>query len=337
MTEIYLTNYIGILHEAVYATDIIDPANTTHYMIGKLTQPAGDLIREVLSFQPFWFDSFQIGQIVITNSVAQGDPILFDPVNCYPWRFVFTVPVTDTDISEAAGVFTITPVITGERSSFTMRTDHGNSSENIRDHFVGCLITDYSESMLFATGMERLKASITYRGLRRVAPASDVSNPPIFPNSTSNRYKKDTNTVLTWDGDSMLPEIISFRWGVQIDFEDHPVDIVDQKYFEKITTGNAKPNFDFTIRRAGGTSKKIRDDFINLSTSGTRKEIVFRIYNSATEYRQVTLTDCVWNMVPNHTIDDQKVENIWIITGIAESMSLEFKDGLNKTTFYGIA
>ena len=337
MSETELVNHIGILHEPTNAvgTDAINPASTTHYLLGKATEPMGDYPNEELKFQPMYFNSYETGEILRTSSKVVGDPLLFEPVNCYPWKFLFCSG--STGISTDAGspdLFTIDPITSGQRSSFTKRTDAGNSSINDRDHYLGNRLFDYSEVFDFfdPTGEPRLQSSWNDEGLRRVDPESDVSNPPIYPNSTSNSYKKDDNTVLTWDDDSMLPEIGSFRWGVQLGTKDHPID--NQLYPEAYTTGNMLVNFSFTIRRAGGTSTSIRTDHKALVSSGTTKDIHFKIHNTATLYKDVVLNDCVWNMKRNHVIDNLMRMPTWIVTGIAKTITPTFKDGLDKTTFY---
>lgn len=336
MSETELTNHYGILHEPTDAVgiDAIDPANTTHYFIGKATQSMGNLPKEELKFQDHNFNSYYPGQINITSSKVIGESLILEPVNLYPWKFIFCSGATGiaTD-SGTPDLYTFTPITEGQRSSFTARTDIGNSSINDRDHFLANRIYDYSEIFNFADPAEpRLQMSWTADGLRRVDPASDVSNPPIYPNSTSNSYKKDPNTVLTWDGDSMLPEIASFRWGIQIGNKDHPID--NQLYNEAYTTGNALINFNFLIRRAGGTSSSIRADTKVLSSAGTTKDIVFKIYNTATLYRQVVLNDCYWNITRNHEIDNLMGIPHYIVQGIAKTITPTGKDGLNKTIFY---
>ena len=67
--------------------------------------------------------------------------------------------------------------------------------------------------------------------------------------------------------------------------------------------------------------------------------LVFKIYNTATLYKQYTFANCrITDMVENIIIDADFVAHPTYQISLAPlAMTMTFKDGLNKTTFYNIA
>ncbi|KKL28553.1 hypothetical protein LCGC14_2373990 [marine sediment metagenome] len=341
MSVQHTVNYLGWLQEAAYGTDP-NPNSNTHYVIGKNVtgqQPSAEVqvnINHYATYEP--------GQILTTNHQVKASPVGFEPVNCLPLKYIFQEAQDQanpaTGISEAAGVFTIDPttmVPLAQRASWTWRTESSNSGESVRDHYLGNRAIDLTESLNFVGGAaQRLQSVLNYLGLRRVTPATDVSNPPIYPNSTSQSYKKDVNTILTWDGDNMKPEMINFSWTVANEPQTHPVDA--QKYPEEQTTGNATYGWTVNIRRAGGNSAKFQIDWRDqLDNQASYNDLRFKIFNTATLYKDYTFGTCTITSIKRNIVKQASVAiPTYEIRAVPTTMAIEFKDGLNKTTFYNL-
>jgi len=340
MSETQLTNFIGWLQEATYGTDP-NPNSNTHYKLGK--NVIGDYPRVQRNVQINHNNNYQPSERITTKHIVQGN-IAFEPVNSLALKYLFT-QVDGTGISEAAGVFTIDPsaiAVNGQRNSWAWRSDLGNSTENIRAHYLGNMVIRYQEGMNFIGGSDqRLLAGIDYIGQKRATPATDVSNPPIYPDiGTTNdneHFKKDGNTVLSWDGDTMLPQVVQFNHTISNEPQSHPVD--GQRHVERVTTGNQTYGLTLNVRRAGGFSKQLDVDYADqLINDTTGKTLVFQIYNTASLYKKYTYTDCgITDMVKNIIIDSDFIAHpTYQVTMAPLTMIAEFKDGLNKTTFYNL-
>lgn len=346
MSETYLTNHIGWLQEATYGTDP-NPNSNPNYHLGKPTGPMGNLPRVKQEIQVNHFNSYAPGEIVRTKQVVD-DNLNFEPVNCLPWKYMFqkidgTGITDDGGGNQTDGIRTVAPgAITPseQRASWTFRTDTGNSSENIREHILGNRMTRLMETFNFIAGSDaRLQSAISYIGKKRATPATDVSNPPIYPQSISKSYKKATSTVLTWDGDSMLPQVVQFSWFVQNEFASNPVD--NQQYIEEATTGNQTYGFVLNVRRAGGFPINIKTDQVDqIENNGSKNDMIFKIFNDDVNdlYKQITFSTCtITDIVLNHVID-QNFQQVPTFAVLYTPLSITpvFKDGLNKATFYNI-
>jgi len=340
MSETQLTNFLGWLQEATYGTDP-NPNSNTHYKLGK--NVLGNFPRVKRAVQVNHNNNYQPSERITTTHIIQ-DVIAFEPVNSLALKYVFA-QADGTGISEAAGVFTVDPsaiAVNGQRASWTWRTDLGNSTENLRDHYLGNMATRYQEGMNFIGGSDqRLVAGLDYIGQKRVTPATDVSNPPIYPDiGTTNdneSFKKDGNTVLTYDGDTMLPQVVQYNMTISNEPQSHPVD--GQRHVEQVTTGNQTYGLTLNVRRAGGFSKELHVDYRDqLNNDTTGKTLVFQIYNTASLYKKYTFTDCaITDLVENIIIDANFVEHpTYQVTFVPLTVVPEFKDGLNKTTFYNL-
>lgn len=337
MSKQHTTNYLGWLQEAAYGTDP-NPNSNTHYVIGKNVtgqQPSTE-VNIIINH----YDGYQPGEVQTTNHQVKTAPLGFEPVNCLPLKYLFTEN-DGTGISEAAGVFTIDPtamVPLAQRASFTWRTESSNSGESVRDHFLGNRALDLTESLNFVGGAaQRLQSVLNYLGQKRATPGTDVSNPPIYPNSTSESYKKDVNTIFTWDSDDMKPEMINFSWTVENEPQTHVKDA--QQFPGEQTTGNGTYGWTINIRRAGGNSAKFQIDWRDqLDNQGSYNDLRFKIFNTATLYKDYTFGECTILSIRKNIVKQASVAiPTYEIRAVPLTMAIEFKDGLNKTTFYNIA
>ena len=88
-----------------------------------------------------------------------------------------------------------------------------------------------------------------------------------------------------------------------------------------------------------GFSKQLDIDYADqLTNDTTGKTLIFQIFNTASLYKKYTFTDCaITDLVENIIIDANFVEHpTYQCTMVPLTMVPEFKDGLNKTTFYNL-
>jgi hypothetical protein len=344
--EMYLTNYLGWLQEATYGAD---PNQDTvqGYRIGKYVRGAFPSMKREI--QVNHNNNYYPSELVPTKDILAGN-LAFEVVNCLPLKHLFT-KADGTGISDDGGanltdgIRTIHPVndpITPneQRASWSWRVDTGNSSENLREHYLGNMLADYTETMNFFSSDDRLQGAFNYVGKKRATPATDVSKPPIYPQSTSDSYKRDTNTILKWDGDSLLGEILNFSWTATNAQASSPVDASPkQLHVEQVTTGNQSYGLAFNVRRAGLNGRALQIDYRDqLDNFGSYNNMQFKIYNTASLYKDYTFSTChINNIVPNIIFESEILAHpTWLVSMMPTTMSMTFKDGLNKTTFYNI-
>ncbi len=347
MSETQLTSQLGWLQEATYG---LDPAQDTNqgFKIGK--NIVGNFPRVKQEVTINHNNSYAPSERVITKHVVQ-DNLAFEPVNCLPLKYMFTkndgTGITDDGGANLTdGTRTIDPVVdpvapNEQRASWAWRKDRGNSTENLRDHILGNMMLRFTETFNIIGGPDqRLINGFDYLGKKRVTPATDVSNPPIYPNSSNDSYKKDGNTIVTWDGDNMLPQLVQVQWNISAVPQSHPADVTPvQHNVERVTTGNFTYGATVNIRRAGGFSKNFDLDLIDqLDNKSSYNDLRVRIHNTASNFKDVTLGGCtITDIQENIIIESEFVAHpTYQITLLPLTWVYTFKDGLNKTTFYNL-
>ena len=352
MPETQLTSQLGWLQEANYGadpiTDLVAPGLTTVYKIGKNVVGNFPRVRQEITVNHN--NSYAPSERVINKHIVQ-DNLAFEPVNCLPLKYMFTkndgTGITDDGGGDlTGGTRTIDPVNdpvppNEQRASWTWRKDRGNSTENLRDHILGNMMLRFTETFNSIGGPDqRLVNGFDYLGKNRVTPVADISNPPIYPNSSNDSYKKDGNTIITWDGDNMLPQLIQAQWSVSAVPQSHPADVVPvQHNVERVTTGNFTYGAVVNIKRAGGFSKNFDLDLIDqLDNKSSYNDLRVRIHNTASNFKDVTLGGCtITDIQENIIIESEFVAHpTYQITLNPLTWVYTFKDGLNKTTFYNL-
>ncbi len=342
MSEQHTVNYLGWLEEQSYGTDP-NPNSNTHYVLGK--NVTGNLPNPKQEFTVNHNESYAPKEIVTTKHLLETSPLTYEPVNALAWKYMFagidgTGITDDGGANLTDGIRTVDPtalVPLAQRASWAFRSDEGNSQQNLRDHYLGNRMLSLVASYNFIGGSaQRLIEVMNYIGQKRATPATDVSNPPIYPQSTKESYKKDTNTVLTWNGQDLIPAMANISTTIQNEPQAHPVDA--QKFVEQETTGNQTYAATLNIRRADGNSADLWTDFRSqMDNDDSYNTLIWNIFNTTTQYRAHTFTGCRITEVRRNIVQQAGVAIPTYEIGLVPlAMVPTFKDGLNKTTFYNL-
>jgi len=257
----------------------------------------------------------------------------FFPTNLIPFYMALG------SASSSSGVHTITGVNSGSLPTFTVRTElkGGNVSKYISA--VGTKV--YSLSFGYNAMTPQIPASIGlgYMAIKSQTAALNSAHGGIkYPTDDytltgteqKNRFKADSNLSFIWDngGDNVnySNQLLNFNYILTNDIDPRQIQNQDEVEFQ--TEGNRSHIVNFQVTR--GDDKSIFDD------AGTKKDVKFKIYASATNYIQLTLTNCIGSVSESNYANFARGEvAYWDFKGEAESVSVEGKDGVS-TSFYGL-
>ena len=101
----------------------------------------------------------------------------------------------------------------------------------------------------------------------------------------------------------------------------------ETKYIDE---GNYTFPLSFTLWRGNDNTDAVWTDFL----AGTQRNVVFKIYNTSTNYSQLTWTNVTLvNVNPTYTINANN-QRLWQVNALAEDIAISSKDGVN-IQFYG--
>ncbi len=230
---------------------------------------------------------------------------------------------------------TLTNIDDGLQPTFTVRSEM--TGGDVAKYFaaVGCKASSLSNMINFASESPTLSETLTFDSIKTIDPPTwDGVVARKFPTNDgamtgterTDRYKKDANTVFTWNNIDYLPNLLLLNYMMT---SHHLLGFVEnQAELEFIDEGKYGFAFSFTLLR--GANQSIWNDF----NDETQRTLVFKIYNTATRYRQVTFTNCsLLKCEGPHDEDDQ--EKDWLVQGMAEDQTSVVIDEIDKTVFYG--
>lgn len=292
---------IGFAPEATPETDPITSADTNpndkYWKFGAYTFPF-ELGTEQHEYRPEYFlNSRDPNQLVLQKTYV--DPtIMFLPVNGIWWYYFCG------DSATVTGVHTVSAISTGSLPTLTHRwEDLGGTAPEYNSN-VGCKAQTIVWSGNFGNQSAiPMSMAVSLAGIKSAVPslnsAHDGTKYPtddglMAGTEVTDLYKYDSNMVFTWDGDSFLTQLTQFQYtGVNLFMKGG---IGGQTEREYIHEGYRTHNLLFRILR--GTSTSIFDDFL----AETKHDCVLKIYNTATNYMQVTFNDCaIEKLVPPYT------------------------------------
>jgi hypothetical protein len=259
--------------------------------------------------------------------------IAFAPVNGIPLYHIFGGSAT------VAGIHTLTAINSGSLPSVTKRFQTENASENIRKSMVGSKCTNMNLSV--KSSFDDIPAPMfigqSYGGWEVKAPTDTADHDPIFPDSIEDMYFLDGNSVLTWDnlGDQVayIDDLLNFEYFVDTFTNFH----TKQGSLPAFASAEGSRNHILKLQLLRGGDTSIYDDFIAQSLSSVGKQLVFKIYNTATRYIQLTFNNVIIEECEmNDALDqDNNAHEIYDITALAGSCVPAILDGVTATSFYG--
>ena len=323
---------LGWIYEVTEGVDpIASGGGTPYYYYGHYTKSRG-----IFPSRNTKLVSYYHGSRDPTNRVSYVEPrgsIGFAPVNLIPWY-----QYLGARADGGGGIQTITGINSGRLPFTTTRSESQNVSESIRESMVGGKVNSLNFQILNANMRMNTPALIGMgiQGMDVKAPTNTAAQVPVFPSGEEGMYYPDDNFEFTWDygGGSPVTE-----------YKDQ---LMDFKYIGTGanvlgTVGNTVTPYGveegmrdhlvmFQIIRGGDT--QIRDDYLAQTRSSTGKDLRVKIYNSATKYLQLDLTNLLMETCNMNDAEEKKGEyEIYDVVAKAETLTINGIDGV-AASFY---
>ena len=329
MVQSHRFRELGIAYESVKGTDPIGSGDD-YYKLGYRVRSLGKFPKPKYNIASTYRGSrdptLEIASADLTGTLA------FAPVNAIAWYLALGSSAT------AAGVHTITGIDSGELPYFTTRFETSNDTENIRKSMTGTKLktlnfelTRLNENVRFPAMM-----GINVQGTGFGAPTYPVTNTPIYPDSVSDMFYKDSNFYFTWyyGGDNLdyKSDVMNFT-GI-IDMTNQFLPLLQQLFPEEVSEGTRAHILRFNILRGNDTS--IYDDFAAQDRDTTGMDLRVKIHQTASKYLQLDYSNIFLQECEINDQNEAKNEDgIYEVVGIAESLTVKSNDGLTAATFYG--
>lgn len=240
--------------------------------------------------------------------------------------------------SDTAGdpeAHTLTNIDTGALPTITIRSEL--TGGDVAKYFaaVGCKVASLSNMIDLSGDWQFLSETLTFKGIKTIDPPTydgvvaskyPTSDGTMTGTERTDRYKRDANTVFTWNSVDYLPYLQHLNYMLSETLITGGKE--NQSEREYIDEGKYGFGFSFSLLR--GADQTVWTDFIGEN----QETIVFKIYNTATRYRQTTLSKAsLINCKPPKSEGNDS--NLWIVQGMAEDQTSVVVDEIDKTVFYG--
>lgn len=232
----------------------------------------------------------------------------------------------------------LTVLDSGAKPTRTVRGDSSSAdgSANLRRHWTGMKTGTYSEVIDQTQKNLYVAQNENMFGYQEVA-GQDSAVPPSFMGSVDDPYKIDSNFLFRWNadfaggGDDYAAELNSITYigdsGLRIDH------IQNQLYPNTIIEGDYIHGITMILKR--GNDLSIYNDWKNQKPNDTFLDLNYRVYQSATNYREVQLTEMsIQDIFLNDPFNPKLDESVYTIFATGTKIEVFLKDGI-ATSFYG--
>lgn len=230
---------------------------------------------------------------------------------------------------------TMTNIDTGTQPTFTARSELAGGDVAKYFSASGCKVSSLSNMIDLSGNFPYLSETLTFDAIKTNDPPTydgvvarfyPTNDGTITGTQRTDRYKKDANTVFTWHSVDYLPYLQHFNCMLRAN---HILGHVEnQAELEYINEGKYSFGFSFTLLR--GADQTVWEDF----NAETQDDLVFKIYNTATRYRQITFTNCSLITCKAPHSEDHNMKT-WLVQGMAEDQTSIVVDEIDKTVYYG--
>jgi len=329
------TNVLGWAYEAAAETDPINAVNALYWKPG-VDASQYSLPLETKKITPYYDGSTRDPVALKINRTEVIQALSFWPTNAIPLYMYLG------EASSAAGVHTITGLDSGSLDTFTIRSENrgGDTSEYLSA--VGSKCTSLAISFDNTGQNLPLGMGLGYQGIKRQTatlneihttgtkyPTDDYT---MTGTENDDLYRYDSNLVFTWDhggsAEDYKDALLTFNYQGTNLF--NVPQLSNQAEIEYIHEGHRQHIVNFSIIR--GQDSALPDDI----KAGTQHDILFKIYNTSTNYLQLVLDDSLGSLTKSKYFNANKEEvPTWLFEGMCESVTCTAKDGCS-TTFYGL-
>lgn len=260
----------------------------------------------------------------------------FAPVNGYPFYLAAGSSSTTT------GVHTLSWLDSGSLPQWVARWEKRRTEHNIRKSMLANKVKALSLQMFnmnLRSPAFPLLTSLGWQGENIATAAYNANHDPVYPDGNGaedqNPYVPDSNMVFDYDtaGDDIdyKSDIVDLIYNMQT--TNSPQDLVGQYKPNDILEGNRSHQLAFTLLRRADTSV-LDDYYAQDDTDETGKSINWRIYQTSTNYLDITWPNCFFLDVEEKDAEHNQPE-LWEVQMITGAPTIKIKDGLSEITFYG--
>ena len=318
------TDLIGWALEAAAEEDPIDADTDLYWRFGILTQDETNYHpTELQNHEPVYYaDSRMPGDSQQPTTSTSGS-LAYYPVNGIPLYWILG------NSSSAAGVHTLSNIDTGSLPTITIRSERTGGDTARYESARGAKINGISGYINFLANTKVLSEILSYTAISvSAADLAAVHTGYKYPTDDytlsgterTGRYKKDTNTVFTWNSASILSEATMFKYDVAGVVE--PVYIENQADPEYLDEGEYLPTFSIGVWRGGTNPETMHTDYL----AGTQRTLNFKIYNGASYYRDITWTKATLKK-EEMILSMGKHAKLYVYHGYAEDVGATVLDG----------
>lgn len=326
------TQVNGWAPEATPEADPINAADAIYWKFGRYAQKF-DMGTETHDWRSVYYQNSRDPNSMVLSKAHADSVISFQPVNGLPF-FYF--------LGAAAGAttHTLSGINTGTLPTRTYRwEDRGGTAERFSS-----VVGQVTESLVMLANFGNqaaipLTIATSMAGIKQIQSTYNLAhNGPQFPTNDGtmtgtqidNVYRKDSNMAFEWDSSGDAIDYVNQVEQIQYTGANilQKQDLVEQAERETIYSGNRVHTLLFRIKR--GTDASLFDDF----NSRVVKSLRFRIYNTATEYIQVTFNDVAPQSL-QQPFSPQNDTPFWQCNALVKSITPIIKDGI-ADSFYGI-
>lgn len=329
---------IGIGLETIEGTDPINAADAKYWGIGIHTRDMkfNHPIEEHVWSPIYHGDSLMPKEQEHVSILFNAKVLSFLPVNLWPFYLVLgkaTSPATPVIIED---------MIPGSNlPSFTKRTESTGGTYDKIFSVPGCKIHRLDGIFTRFRAVPTLSMTAIYSGIQNVTPSyNDIHNGPVFPTSEGTlggtqiayqRFKKDANTVMTWDyggdNDNILAPTTTLKFAIINNSWNEMIQ--GQKYSTGIKEGLYRVELGLQIYR--GNQRSVYDDFLAL----TQHDFRFTIYAGSTNYMTLDFEKvALATATANVKVGPDKW--LWDFFGTCDDFTATGVDQINQAEYYNI-
>lgn len=307
--------------------------------------PAGDIPlekRELINY--FTGASVAPQDIYFAEYGAEGNPA-FTAVNAIPF-YLAMGKVTNTGASDPFTHKIEKRDLGTDLPSFTHRNERYSSAAGRYDSLTG----NYVRNLTYAHDFSQLNRFSTYQmlfnGTKRYAPqfAGQHTTGPVIPGSHDKHYMQELGTfAVKWDatfasgqystgGDDLSTIIQNFQLIVNNNLV--PEKPAGQDYPSDYIMGRQNYIASFDILDDGTGADAVYDDFITMQDNSTKKNMHYKIYQSATHYLQLDMENFMLGKAEQKFNYDKRENPVIRCSGLFTDLIVQAVDPLAGATYY---
>ena len=282
---------VGFLGEGSNEGTEVITAGITYYHFGVFEQEHEfpELIQEIEEYKKG--DSFFSYQFFLTNYHVES-AIIAVPSNCIMHYHLFGGAVTVGDVT------TITPQDLGNTETVNIRSNSDNGEDYFRETSLGMKLVQIAGSVPLTRKDLPLIETYAFLGEDLIDSVVTTRVDPTYPDGGTRdsqlKYKPNIGSFsITWDGEEIGDKVQNFTY--LFNTLNAIVKLANQKKAERVSNDDIYIFYEFDMSRRDVQS--LNTDFKAQKTTLTEKTFVFKIYASATRYKQYSSTQCVIGFV----------------------------------------